>query len=79
MGWQRCSTADLVLLDPPFESPHYAAALKAAVRALAPQGFVYLEAPTAWDEEALAPLGLALHRHLKAGAVHAHLLRALAG
>ena len=73
------ASLDLVLLDPPFGSPHYAAALKAAVRALAPQGFVYLEAPTAWDEEALAPLGLALHRHLKAGAVHAHLLRALAG
>ncbi len=73
------ASLDLVLLDPPFESPHYATALKAAVRALAPQGFVYLEAPTAWDDEALAPLGLALHRHLKAGAVHAHLLRALAG
>jgi hypothetical protein len=39
-----------------------------------PQGWVYLEAPQAWDEAALAPLGLALHRHLRAGAVHAHLL-----
>ncbi len=68
---------DLVLLDPPFESPHYETALKAAARALGPQGFVYLEAATAWNDEALAPLGLALHRHLKAGAVHAHLLRAL--
>ncbi|MCO5111276.1 MAG: 16S rRNA (guanine(966)-N(2))-methyltransferase RsmD [Burkholderiaceae bacterium] len=69
------ASLDLVLLDPPFESLHYTAALKAAVRALAPQGFVYLEAPAAWDDEALAPLGLALHRHLRAGAVHAHLLR----
>ena len=71
------ASLDLVLLDPPFESPHYEAALKAAARALAPQGFVYLETATAWSDEVLAPLGLALHRHLKAGAVHAHLLRAL--
>lgn len=71
------ASLDLVLLDPPFESPHYETALKAAARALGPQGFVYLEAATAWNDEALAPLGLAQHRHLKAGAVHAHLLRAL--
>ena len=38
-------------------------------------GFVYLEAPQAWDDAALAESGLRLHRHLKAGAVHAHLLR----
>ena len=73
------ASLDLVLLAPPFESPHYEAALKAAARALGPQGFVYLEAATAWNDEALAPLGLALHRHLKAGAVHAHLLRAVEG
>jgi hypothetical protein len=36
---------------------------------------VYLEAPRAWDETQLASLGLTLHRHLKAGAVHAHLLK----
>ena len=45
-------------------------------RALAADGWVYLEAPRAWTEDELAPLGLRLHRHLKAGAVHAHLLRA---
>ena len=74
---QQCAPAsqDLIFLDPPFESPLFQPALQAAARALAPKGFVYLEAPTQWNGEALAPLGLAPHRHLKAGAVHAHLLR----
>lgn len=68
----------LVLLDPPFESPAiYEPALRAAARALHPDGAVYLEAPRAWTDEELAPLGLQLYRHLKAGAVHAHLLRPL--
>ena len=52
-----------------------ALALAAAARAVQPQGWVYLEAPTAWDDAALVDAGLAPHRHLKAGAVHAHLLR----
>ncbi len=42
---------------------------------MAPDGFIYLEAPSAWTHAELNPLGLVLHRHLKAGAVHAHLLR----
>lgn len=68
----------LVLLDPPFESPAiYEPALRAAARALHPDGAVYLEAPRAWTDEELAPLGLQVYRHLKAGAVHAHLLRPL--
>jgi 16S rRNA (guanine966-N2)-methyltransferase len=71
-------SVDLVLLDPPFESPAiYEPALRAAARALHPDGAVYLEAPRAWTDEELAPLGLRLFRHLKAGAVHAHLLRSL--
>jgi 16S rRNA (guanine966-N2)-methyltransferase len=68
-------SVDLVLLDPPFEAQLFDKALAAAVPALAAEGLVYLEAPTAWDEAALAPHGLALVRHLKAGAVHGHLLR----
>ena len=77
---QQCAPAsqDLIFLDPPFESPLFQPVLQAAARALAPKGFVYLEAPTQWNAEALAPLGLAPHRHLKAGAVHAHLLQPLA-
>ncbi|MDY0107558.1 MAG: 16S rRNA (guanine(966)-N(2))-methyltransferase RsmD [Giesbergeria sp.] len=76
---QQCAPAsqDLIFLDPPFDSALFEPALRAAARALAPQGFVYLEAPTPWSAEGLAPLGLAPHRHLKAGAVHAHLLRPL--
>ena len=67
---------DIAFIDPPFEDGAlFAPALKAAAAALAPQGFVYLEAASAWSDADLAPLGLALHRHLRAGAVHAHLLR----
>ena len=67
---------DLVLLDPPFDATAlFVPAVQAAAAALAPQGFIYLEAPSAWTQEQLAPLGLALHRHLRAGAVHAHLLQ----
>lgn len=69
------ASLDLVLLDPPFDSTLFQPALQAAARALAPQGFVYLEAPQAWSDEALAAVGLAPHRHLRAGMVHAHLLR----
>ena len=69
-------SADLVLLDPPFDAAAlFAPALAAAARAVRADGFVYLEAPQAWDDAALAESGLRLHRHLKAGAVHAHLLR----
>ncbi|MBO9677441.1 MAG: 16S rRNA (guanine(966)-N(2))-methyltransferase RsmD [Acidovorax sp.] len=66
----------LVLLDPPFGGADlFAPALRAAAQAVAADGFVYLEAPAAWDEAALAECGLQPYRHLKAGAVHAHLLR----
>ena len=69
---------DLIFLDPPFASNLWEAALIAARKAIAPNGLVYLEAPTAWSAEALAILGWSLHRHLKAGAVHAHVLRPIA-
>ena len=69
-------SADLVLLDPPFDAAAlFAPALAAAARTVRADGFVYLEAPQAWDDATLAESGLRLHRHLKAGAVHAHLLR----
>src|SRR6478752_6517649 len=66
---------DLVFLDPPFDAGLFDKALAAALPALAPDGFIYLEAPRAFDDAALAPHGLALMRHMKAGAVHGHLLR----
>jgi 16S rRNA (guanine(966)-N(2))-methyltransferase RsmD len=65
-----------VFLDPPFENPAlYAPALRAAARALRPEGVVYLEAARRWADDELSALGLAVYRHLKAGAVHAHLLQ----
>ena len=68
------ASMDLVFLDPPFDSKLHETALKAAAPALSAEGWIYLEAPDAWDDARLAPFGLALQKHLRAGAVHAHLL-----
>lgn len=68
-------SVDLVFLDPPFEADLFDKALAAARPALAQQGWIYLEAPSLWDGAALAPHGLEVARHMKAGAVHGHLLR----
>ncbi len=75
LGRLAHGSIDLIFLDPPFDAGIHDKALAASASALAPDGFVYLEAPVAWDDALLAPFGLALFRHLKAGAVHAHLLR----
>ena len=78
LSWLKQQTAgslDLVFLDPPFESHLFEPALMAAAQAVAADGWVYLEAPKLWSDDALAAFGLRTHRHLKAGAVHAHLLR----
>jgi 16S rRNA (guanine(966)-N(2))-methyltransferase RsmD len=73
------ASLDAVFIDPPFElEALFEPALRGAALALADGGYVYLEAPRAWDAQELAALGLAPHRHLKAGAVHAHLLVKLA-
>jgi len=69
------ASVDAVFIDPPFDSTLFEAAVQAAARAVALDGFVYLEAPTLWTEAQLEAAGLTLHRHLKAGAVHAHLLK----
>ncbi|MRD48374.1 16S rRNA (guanine(966)-N(2))-methyltransferase RsmD [Caenimonas koreensis DSM 17982] len=68
-------TCDLVFLDPPFDANLWNKALASAAALLQAQGRIYLEAPVAWSDEQLAPFGLAVERHMKAGAVHAHLLR----
>ena len=70
---------DLVFLDPPFEADLFDKALAAAVPALAPEGLLYLEAPAPWSAAQAEAAGLAIHRHLKAGAVHAHLLGRVGG
>jgi 16S rRNA (guanine966-N2)-methyltransferase len=66
---------DVVFIDPPFDSTLFEAALQAAGRAVAPDGFVYLEAPVRWTDAQLELTGLTVSKHLKAGAVHAHLLK----
>jgi 16S rRNA (guanine966-N2)-methyltransferase len=67
---------DAIFLDPPFRSGDelFSKALRAAAQALAPNGWIYLEAPRAWGTDELQALGLAQHRYLKAGMAHAHLL-----
>jgi 16S rRNA (guanine966-N2)-methyltransferase len=72
------ASVDLVFLDPPFDAGLFDKALAAARPALTAEGFVYLEAPTAWNAEMLARHGFELYRHMRAGAVHGHLLRPVA-
>jgi 16S rRNA (guanine966-N2)-methyltransferase len=80
------NSMDVIFLDPPFTSgaadaaitapsKHYEPALQAAGRAVSTDGFVYLEAPSHWTDAQLEPFGLVEYRYLKAGAVHAHLLK----
>ena len=69
------ASVDLVFLDPPFEADLFDKALAAARPAVTAEGFIYLEAPAAWEGEALARHGVESVRHMKAGAVHGHLLR----
>ena len=74
----RCAGGlDLVFIDPPYAQPRlYLPALQAAAAALRPGGLLYLEADHPWaDRPELPASALALRRHLKAGAVHAHLLQ----
>lgn len=77
-AWMRRAapgSLELVLLDPPFHQGLDRQALALAVPLLAPGGWLYLESETAWGADALGALGLRLHRQLRAGAVHAHLLQ----
>ena len=71
----NANSMDLILLDPPFDSGLYDAAVQAAGRAVTATGFVYLEAASKWTDVQLEAANLVIHRHLKAGAVHAHLLK----
>jgi len=70
---------DAVFVDPPFGATAlFEPAIRAAAQVVADNGFIYLEAPKAWADEDLSALGLMQHRYLKAGAVHAHLLKKIA-
>ena len=75
MGGLPPGRFELVFLDPPFDAGLFEKALAVAAPLVTDSGSIYLEAPTAWGEAELAPHGLSLSRHLRAGAVHSHLLR----
>lgn len=77
MALQRIApgSLDVVFLDPPFEAVFFEKALQAAANAVAPEGWVYLEAPQKWQDEAVQACGLLSVKYMKAGAVHAHLLQ----
>ncbi len=68
----------MIFLDPPFDSDVVEPALVAAAQAVIFGGFVYLETPKQWTDVQLEPMGLQVQRHLKAGMVHAHLLKRVA-
>ena len=75
---------DLIFLDPPYDSGLLEPAIAASAQALAPGGLLYVESDTRldsrlWDPSHCAPQApppWQLFRHMKAGQVHAHLLRA---
>jgi 16S rRNA (guanine966-N2)-methyltransferase len=62
---------DLVMLDPPFDAGLHASAADAALKLLSSGGWLYVESDHALEP----PAGCEAHRHLQAGAVHAHLWR----
>lgn len=68
-GW------DVIFLDPPYAAELERPALQLARQSLAPHGLLYLESSQRWDDAALQPLGWQRLHYLKAGAVHAHVLR----
>ncbi len=81
LAWmKRCAPQafELVFIDPPFDAELTFPALAAAARVVVIGGFVYLEAMRAFDDAGLMTLGLKLHRHARAGAVHFHLLQRVA-
>jgi len=75
LGRLMPGSIDLVFLDPPFDAGIFDKALAAAAAALREGGLVYLESPAEWPQAALAAHGFERLRHLRAGAVHAHLLQ----
>ena len=75
MAWMshgEAASFDLVLLDPPFDAGLGERALAAAAPLVAPTGFIYLEAGAPLD---VPPPGFEPWRSLRAGVVHAQLLR----
>ena len=77
---QALGSVDVVFFDPPyaeFSSQACAQVLRLAASLLVPDGRLYLESGREWLSQELEALGWERWRYLKAGAVHAHLLRPL--
>ena len=77
---QALGSVDVVFFDPPyaeFSSQACAQVLRLAASLLVPDGRLYLESGREWLSQELGALGWERWRYLKAGAVHAHLLRPL--
>ncbi len=72
---QSAGSADVIFLDPPFDSDLFLEAIKAAAGTLSAQGAIYLEAPEAWSDEKLTALELKVMKQGRAGAVNFHLLQ----
>lgn len=78
LGWMPRAEAaayDLVFIDPPFDSGLHDAAVRAAQRLVAANGFIYVESRAT---DVAAPSGLQVFRKGRAGAVHFQLLIGLA-
>lgn len=69
------ASVDVIFLDPPFDSPLFFEAIRAAAQSVSAQGAIYLEAPEAWDNEKLSAFGLRVIKQGKAGGVYFHLLQ----
>ena len=63
---------DVIFLDPPYNTTLLAQCVPMAAEALAPGGWLYVESP---EPQTRLPLGLTVHRELRAGQVCAQLLR----
>ena len=82
LSWMRRgapASFELIFVDPPYDSDLLGPALAAAARLAVPGGYIYLESALAYSAEDVAPLQLTVHRHLRAGRVHAHLLQRTTG
>ena len=76
LSWMRSAAAgqfQLVLLDPPFDTPGLLGnAIEAATHLVTATGVIYIESPRALNEP---PTGFEVWRHARAGHVWAQLLR----
>lgn len=75
VGKLGAGSFDVIFLDPPFGQDWLPQVLPDAVRLLAPDGILYVEAEAPMAADLLAVTGLRIARQAKAGAVHYHLLQ----